>query len=331
MKKYILTLSLLSSYLLAEPSVFGAGDLDSSNPYGLSESEKHILKNKNAITDLTKRATSLSLNVKSIEEKVEGLKSVVEGQNKFIGDFKSELTDLKKSIDIVSATNEDKLKNLEDKINSILVNFESSYNKQSVDINSSFNTLTIAIDKITKTLNSVYSNYIPKDELNKHLKGEFDRFQKDILKEVNSYLKSNQKDSTKVVKKETILSTLASEESGKILIDAKKLYEKKELSDSKVRFKLLIDRNYKPATSNYYLGEIAYSKGEYSSALEYYKKSVGLYDKASYMPNLLLHSAISCEKIKDIANAKSFYNALIAGFEKSDEAKIAKENLKKIK
>ena len=337
MKKYILTLSLLLSYAFAEPSAFGAGDLDSTNPYGLSENEKHILKNKNSIKDLNKKVAVTELKTNSLKEKIEGLKSVLEGQNRVIGDFKSQFRDLKKSIDLNEATNEDKLKKVNSRINSILETFESSYNKQSSDVNLSFNSLTTAINKVTKTLNTIYSSYIPKDELNKHLQTEFNRFQSDILKEVNSYLEKNQQQSInnkkekEAIKKESIIESLAKIESFQMLSDAKKFYENKKLNDSKVRFKLLIDRKYKPATSNFYLGEIAYSEDKYSDALEYYKISVGLYDKASYMTTLLLHSAISCEKINDIDNAKIFYNALISGFVDSKEAKIAKKNLIKLK
>jgi hypothetical protein len=45
----------------------------------------------------------------------------------------------------------------------------------------------------------------------------------------------------------------------------------------------------------------------------------------------LLHSAISCEKTKDMENAKVFYNALISGFTDTKEADIAKNNLVKLK
>ncbi len=335
MKKYILTLSLLFSYVFAEPSAFGAGDLDSTNPYGLSENEKHILKNRNSIKDLNKKVSVTEFRTSSLKEKIEGLKSVLEGQNRVIGNFKSQISDLKKSIDLNEANNEDKLKEVDGRIDSILETFENSYNKQSSDVNLSFNSLTIAIDEITKTLNTIYSNYIPKSELNKHLQTEFDRFQSDILKEVNSYLDKNQQktilNKEEPIKKISLIETLAKIESFQILSDAKIFYKNKKFNDSKVRFKLLIDRNYKPATSNFYLGEISYNEDKYSGALEYYKTSVGLYDKASYMPTLLLHSAISCEKTNDIDNAKIFYNVLISGFVETKEAKIAKKNLVKLK
>ncbi len=312
MKKYILTFSLLfSSCLLAEEqSVFGAGDLNSANPYGLSESEKHILKNKDSISDLNKKVLTNDVNIKTLEEKLEGLRSVVEGQNQLIIDFKSQMMELKNS-----AGSSDKLENIENDVSLM-----------TVDINNSFASLAEAIDKITKVVNTINSNYIPKDDLNAHLKKEFDRFQKEILKELSSQPKTLTPTQTN---KQSI--DLSKEDSNKIMADAKNFFDTKKFEEAKIRYSILIERNHKSAASNYFLGEIAYNQNKYSEALDFYKKSVGLYDKSSFMPNLLLHSALSCEKIKDAPNAKNFYNALISGYADTKEAKTAQENLKKLK
>jgi TolA-binding protein len=48
------------------------------------------------------------------------------------------------------------------------------------------------------------------------------------------------------------------------------------------------------------------------------------------MPTLLLHSAISFEKLNDKENAKSFYATLVDLYPSSSEAKIAKTNLKNL-
>jgi TolA-binding protein len=53
-----------------------------------------------------------------------------------------------------------------------------------------------------------------------------------------------------------------------------------------------------------------------------------LYDKAKYLPKLLLHSAISFKKIGDNENAKNFYNTLIEIYPKTKEAKEALRKLK---
>jgi TolA-binding protein len=92
----------------------------------------------------------------------------------------------------------------------------------------------------------------------------------------------------------------------------------------------LIAANYKPAESNYYLGEIWYYRKDYAKAISYFKKSALLYDKADWMPKLLLHSAISFEKTGDFKNAASFYETLMTNYPESKEAKSADKNLSKL-
>jgi len=57
--KRLLPILLTGAALFAappqEPSAFGAGNLDNPNPYGLSDDEKHILQNKQAIEALRKQ------------------------------------------------------------------------------------------------------------------------------------------------------------------------------------------------------------------------------------------------------------------------------------
>lgn len=73
-----------------------------------------------------------------------------------------------------------------------------------------------------------------------------------------------------------------------------------------------------------------YYRDKYEKAINYFKKSAVLYDKASWMPKLLLHSAISFEKVKDFDNATKFYGTLIDVYPSSEEAKIATKNISKL-
>ncbi len=102
---------------------------------------------------------------------------------------------------------------------------------------------------------------------------------------------------------------------------AKKYDEAIELFDS------LHKAEYKPAQATYYLGEISYYEKRYTDAIFYFKKSVEYYDKASYMPTLLLHTAISFEKIKDKENARRFFNALIESYPDTKQAQMASKHL----
>ena len=109
-----------------------------------------------------------------------------------------------------------------------------------------------------------------------------------------------------------------------------RLFQKHQYDEAKKRFALTAGNHYKPAASNYYLGEIAYYTKNYHDAIFYFKKSAGIYDQAGYMDTLLLHTAISLEKTGDKAQAKNFYQTVIDGYRGKKSAKIAKKNIQKL-
>jgi TolA-binding protein len=109
-----------------------------------------------------------------------------------------------------------------------------------------------------------------------------------------------------------------------------RLFQKHHYDEAKERFTHTASRNYKPAASNYYLGEIAYYTKHYKDAVFYFKKSAGLYDQASYMDTLLLHTAISLEKSGDKSQAKIFYQTIIDGYPGKKSAAIARKKINKL-
>jgi TolA-binding protein len=113
----------------------------------------------------------------------------------------------------------------------------------------------------------------------------------------------------------------------KLYTQGVRLFLKHKYNDAKKNFEITDKKNYKRASSNYYLGEIAYYKKEYKSAISHFKKSVQIYDKASYNDKLLLHTAISLEKINDIEQARVFYEMIIDSYPDKSSAIVAKENL----
>ena len=106
-----------------------------------------------------------------------------------------------------------------------------------------------------------------------------------------------------------------------------RLFQKKRYDEAKKRFDITDTKGYKPAASNYYLGEIAYYTNHYNDAIFYFKKSAGLYDKAGYIDTLLLHTAVSLEKTGDKAQAKRFYENIVANYSERKTAQIAKRKL----
>jgi len=109
-----------------------------------------------------------------------------------------------------------------------------------------------------------------------------------------------------------------------------RLFVKKRYDEAKERFLTTAKKGYKPAASNYYLGEIAYYTHQYKDAVFYYKKSAGLYDKAGYMDVLLLHTAISLDKSGEREEAKYFYETIIENYPGKKSAAIAKKRVRRL-
>ncbi|MEA2028175.1 MAG: hypothetical protein U9N49_04305 [Campylobacterota bacterium] len=111
---------------------------------------------------------------------------------------------------------------------------------------------------------------------------------------------------------------------------AVKLYNKKQYSSAKKIFKVLEKEGFKEAPTKYYLGEIAYFTKRYEDAIYYFKHSAKLYTKASYMHTLLLHSAISLEKLGRKQEARKFYNKIVNEYSANSSVSIAKIRLEKL-
>ena len=165
--------------------------------------------------------------------------------------------------------------------------------------------LGVMIDKIN-------NSYVSKEELKQLLKGS---------KTVSSSSYSKNTKAQDNVKK-VVPSKLYSE--------GVRLFVKKRYDEAKKRFTATDAKGYKPAASNYYLGEISYYTKKYEDAIFYFKKSAGLYDQASYIDVLLLHTAISLDNTGDKSQARSFYKNIIENYKGKNSAKIAKDRLKKL-
>ncbi|RLA78971.1 MAG: hypothetical protein DRG78_13895 [Epsilonproteobacteria bacterium] len=125
-------------------------------------------------------------------------------------------------------------------------------------------------------------------------------------------------------------SSVDNKSTSKIYSEAVRLFVKKRYGEAEKRFTLTDSKGYKPAASNYYLGEISYYTKNYEGAVFYYKKSASLYDKASYMNVLLLHAGISLDKTGDKKQAKIFYTNVIENYPNKKSASIARSRLKKL-
>ena len=321
MNKYLLSLLVVSSLTVAEEvSVYDAGGLN-SNSYGLSSSEKHILKNQSNISNLSSQLGEIDSLVKAINRRLEGLESTYEGDSAKINSTSKKVDELMQKV----GTSSDLASN----------NTSGNSGQLDSEISNNLNSLKTALTKLTSLVNKINSEYVSSTELEKNMQQFITREEFEALKK-SMGLKTAQVTPTKTneIKSsavEEINKNLTSEEKAKLMSDAKKDYDAKNFNSAIPKYEKLVEVNYKPAESNFYLGQMWYVRKKYDLAISHYKKSAMLHDKAAYMPTLLLHSAISFENTKDKGNAKSFYSTLIDLYPNSSEAKVAKQNLSKLK
>jgi len=77
-------MSLASLLYAYEPSVYGAGDINSATPYGLTQTEKSVLENKKTLQMLYNKMIEQ-------QRKIDGLTTVINGQNRDILELKEQL------------------------------------------------------------------------------------------------------------------------------------------------------------------------------------------------------------------------------------------------
>ena len=311
MKKIIPLLFVITSLTVAEEvSVYGASNQDSS--YGLSASEKHILKNQSNISNLSSKLEEINSLVKSINGRLEGLESTYEGDSRKLNDLSLKLN---QSSDLAS-------------------------NEQASNVNQSdLNSLKAALTKLTTIVNKINAEYVSSTELEKNMQQFVTREEFEAVKKAMGIKTPQGSSKTTVEAKEKIVDTTSAvssvelktaDDKIKFMADAKKDYDAKVYNSAIPKFEKLIEVNYKPAENNYYLGDMLFKRKKYDQAIVHFKKSAMLNDKASYMPTLLLNSAISFENTKDKDNAKNFYSTLIELYPNSKEAKTTKTNLNKL-
>ncbi len=325
MRKYIYAVCLIVLVLpyrlmASEISAFGAGNLNSSSPYGLSDDEKVIYSNKIALKQIEDKVFILKSQIDSLQERIDGLQTVVEGIGQATHNNRVSISRLSKQVSTIVA-NENKYQlNINNSLNQNQANIKdvnktlSQVSLLLSDINSSFATKA----EVNLLINKINNNYATKQQL-QHLINDVNNFKFLILK----ILKNQHKQKAR--------SKLSGMRNSLVYKDAYSFYLKHQYRQASKYYRHLIKANYMSATSNYMLGEINYLTHNYASAIAYYKASALLYNKSKFMPNLMLHTALSMSKTGDIAGAKKFLTALIAKYPLSKEALRAKKSLKLLK
>ncbi len=302
-KLFIFLFVSFFSYSFAEQSVFGAGDLNSPAPYGLTPAEKVIVKNKKIVKQNETKIKKVDSKIGQIYEKVEGLESIYEGESRKLNslsiDFKKQSTQL----DILkekSNSHNQQIELLQDDV--LLLKSQIEQNSKNIEL------LKKSFDKIVTLVNKINKEYVTKDEFNK------------LLSMLDKKLVN-----TAPTKKS---STVPKKSNRELMEEVRVLFKKDYFTKAIPILEHLISVKHRPAECNYYMGEINYYRDNYKDALHYFKTSMMLYDKASYLPKLLLHSAISFEKTGDMENAKNFYNTIVDVYPDTKEAKEASKKIK---
>jgi len=290
-----LSLILLPLSLMAgEPSAFGAGDLNSDNPYGLTPAEKKVLENNKKIKTQNRKLNSTKSEVESLRERVDGLQSVLEAIAQKSQKNKIALDDMRVSKKNGDLSTQERLSKLEKEI---ALNSENMIQ------------LKTAIEELSKLMDEQSAQYASQEELNT-LVDDVNAFKVLVAGELKKRAKSSSKKS-----------------SGDLATEAKKQYAAKEYDKALNSYKELVNRKYKPAFGHYMIAQCYFAKKDYGKAIAHYKESASRYKKASYMPTLMLRTAYSMAQVGETENAKKFYNAVIAKYPGSIEAKKAKRYL----
>lgn len=298
MKKIILApivgAFFLTCTIAEERSAFGAGDLTSSNPYGLTDTEKVLLKNKEKVTNLKRSVGTVSTQVGTLEEQMDGVRSVLDGTNERMNKIDRRVSALEASFG--KDSNSGDISTQLEELHVYLNESRKSQDKNNKKIKR-------VLQELSSLIDSINSNYVSK----------------------KAYSDLERRLAKLEGKKSVAISTKqVSKKSGKeLLAGAQKFFNEGKYDKAKDYFTQSISKQYKPALSNFMLGEISYKQKSYSNAITYYKNSVQLYDKASYMPKLLYHTAISFDKIGDRANANKFYAVLKSNYPDTKEAKAS--------
>ena len=295
-KALVVVVFVSSLSFAAEPSAFGAGDLSAANPYGLTPNEKVILQTKDTLKKVAINTKSQANELDSLRERIDGIQSIVENLSIKSHNNKINLQKLKEE----NQVNIDNIHEFQTRLGEEIHN-----NTQEIE------KLKAMVLELSKVIDKINAAYVTKDEFNS-LVNDVNSFKTLVTKEIKS-------------KKSTIKSTKTS--SAKLYNQAKKYFDKKYYTKAIQNYKELIKRKYKPAYAHYMIGEMNFKRKNYAEAISYFKKSASLYDKASYMPKLMLHTAIAMDKTGDKKHAKAFYNALVAKYPQSKEAKEAKKYL----
>lgn len=310
MKKLLLFLAF-TSYVLAEPSAFSAGDLSSDEPYGLTANEKLLLKNINTVKHLKRDKNVINSDVDQLKSDLEGMRSVLNGVTQSQQKAKKLIKNILQTQDDLEVSSLEH-KNSLSTLDSNVSNVGSQLSKLMVLQNKNYNLIKENFASFDKRLKLIEKQYVSKKSFDA-LQLELSQFRTLVSNEFKKLNKTPGKAQLKSA------GTLYSE--GKTALKAK------QYKTAATRFTACIAKNHKPATSHFYAGEAYYQQKRYKKAISYFKESYKRYKKGSYNAKLFLHMGISLHKLGQKSKSRKVFKTVIKKYPNSSYAKAAKKYL----
>lgn len=314
MKKqiFLFSIALLPiAALSSEPSAFGSSDFSSgtssSSSYSntVSVSDKKPQNSQRTPTINDSISSNSKVDLSNVSEQYEGIRSVMDSYATKI------------------AKQDEKMRQLEEENKKLREYVEES---RKIQIENQ-DKIKVVVGELGTLIDSINKNYVPKDKFDQ-LANEV-RGGKGAPSKVTTPPEATKKDATKetaVTTPSKVISAkeLSTKDSATLMKEADEYYDKKSYTEAQALYNELLNRNYKPAKVNFNLGEISFSQKSYTTAIEHYKSSIALFDKAAYTPTLLYHTGASFEKLGKTKEAQGFYKALKENYPDSPEAKKVK-------
>ncbi|HLD22342.1 MAG TPA: tetratricopeptide repeat protein [Sulfuricurvum sp.] len=141
---FLLTLAASAS----EPSVFGAGDLNSPNPYGLTHEEKLILENKKELQTVIQKNNAQSAKVETVTERLDGMQGIIEG----LGQRSNEQTLALQKIQEKFAIDSNSSSNVEELTKQVTANAENIAQ------------FKVLLEELSHVVDEINSNYVTKEQ-----------------------------------------------------------------------------------------------------------------------------------------------------------------------
>lgn len=147
--RFLVAFSLLCTLILAsEPSVFGAGNLNSPDPYGLTSEEKLILENKKEIQAVAQKNNLQSAKVENAAERLDGMQAIIEGLGQSVNEQKIALQKIEESSKV------------EDNVSSSINDL-----RQQLTVNTeNITQLKSLLEELSHIVESVNASYVSKEE-----------------------------------------------------------------------------------------------------------------------------------------------------------------------